>query len=297
MATLTTWIDQTRAHLLSGHQEQRNTLAANYTAGSGTLSFASAINGIVAGTRLSISLNTFYVLSVNTSGLSATVLGGQGGSSDANAVTGDLVRVNPMVTDFEINTALSAEVSDLSAPDNGLFQISALNLAYVSRTVGYDLTGVTDLIDVYEVRAQDSGTAAWWRQIPKNDWRLDRNADTSLFPSGMSLQVFGDAASGYNLRVLYRTGFTFPATLSTDLTTTGLPTTAYDIAPIGAAMRLMAPREIKRNRSEHQSDTRRAAEIPPGAVANSYRGLMMLRQARVQSEAARLVARYPDRRF
>lgn len=297
MATLLNWVDRTRGHLLSGHQEQRNTLAANYTAGSGTLTFASATNGIVANTRLSIGTNTFFVLSVNTSGLAATVLGGQGGSTDANAVTGDLVRVNPMVTDFEIVGCLQDELADLSAPDNGLFQIKSVTLAYLANTVGYDLAGVTDLIDIYEVRAQDSGTRAWWTQMSKAMWRLDRSADTALFSSGLSLQVFGPAFNGYALRVLYRSGFVFPPTMATDLATTGLPATAFDIPPIGAAMRLMAPREIKRNRTEFQSDTRRAAEVPPGAVAGSYRGLMMLRQARVASEAARLLSAYPDRRL
>lgn len=297
MATLADWINQTRGHLLSGHQEQRNTLAVGgYTAGSGTLSFASATAGIVAGTRLSIGLNTFYVLSVNTSGLAATVLGGQAGTADVNALAGDLVRVNPMITDHEINTALAAEVDDLSAPDNGLFQMKSVSLT-ATTGIGYDMTGVTSLLDIYEVRPQATGTQSWWRQMSKFDWRLDRNADTALFPSGLSLQLFGATVPGYAIRVLYRAGFVFPPTVATDLNTTGLPVTAYDIPPIGAAMRLMAPREIKRNRTEYQSDTRRAAEVPPGAVAGSYRGLMMLRQARVASEAARLLSAYPDRRL
>lgn len=297
MASLQSWIDQTRGHLLSGHQEQRNTVAVGgYTAGSGTLTLASAVSGIVAGTRLSVGLNTFYVLSVNTTGLAATVLGGQAGTTDANAVAGDLVRVNPMVTDSEILNALMAEVDDLSAPDNGLFQIKTVSLT-ATTGIGYDLTGVSSLLDVYEVRPQATGTQSWWTQMAKLDWRLDRNADTALFPSGLSLQLFGTTTPGYAIRVLYRAGFVFPPTTATDLSTTGMPGTSYDIPPIGAAMRLMAPREIKRNRTEFQSDTRRAAEVPPGAVQGSYRGLMMLRQARVAAEAARLTAAYPDKRF
>lgn len=292
MSTLATWIGRTRGHLLSGHQEQRNTLSANYTAGSGALTFSGVMNGIVANTRLSISTNTFYVVSVT--GQTATVTAGESGSIDANATTGTVVRVNPMVTDHEIMMTLGDELSDLSAPDSGLFQMKTVSLT-ATTGIGYDLTGVTDIIDVYDVRPQASGTESWWRQMGKFEYRLDRNADTALFPSGLSLQVFGTSAVGLAIRVLYRSGFVVPTATTDDLTTTGLPATAWDIPPIGAAMRLMAPREVKRNRTEAQSDTRRATEVPPGAVTNSYRGLALLRDQRIQAEAGRLLSQYPDR--
>lgn len=292
MTTLSSWIGRTRGHLLSGHQEQRNTLSTGYTAGSGTLTFTGTMGGIVANTRLSISTNTFFVISVT--GQTATVTAGESGSIDANALTGAVVQVNPMITDHEILTALGDEMLDLSAPDNGLFQIKTVSLT-ASTAIGYDLAGVTDILDIYEVRPQDAGTFLWWRQTDRFQYRLDRNADTALFPSGMSLQMFGDSASGSAIRLLYKSGFVVPTDPTTDLATTGLPLTAYDIPPLGAAMRLMAPREVKRNRTETQSDTRRAAEVPPGAVANSYRGLALLREQRIQAELGRLLAQYPNK--
>lgn len=297
MATLQTWVDRTRSHLMSGRSEERNTLSALYTAGSGTLSLTNALGGVVAGSRISIGLNTFYVAAVPDSGTTVTVIGGQEGTTDTNAASGALVRVGPRFTDADIVDALGTELTDLSAPDNGLFQVKTVDLTYSNNSVGYDLLGVTDLIEIYDLQVQESGSFKGWERMGKALYRLDRNALTSVFPSGLSLQINGDAWNGLALRLLYRSGFVVPTALATDLNTTGLPTTAYDIPPMGAAMRLVSTREVKRNFAETQGDTRRAAEVQAGSVAQSMRSLAALRMARIQAEAARLMARYADRRW
>jgi len=297
MSTGQAWIDRGRRYLLSGQREERNTLASSYTAGGTTLTLSSALGGITAGSRLSVGLNVFYVTAVNAAGLTATVLGGQDGSTDANASSGAVVRVNPRWTDFDILEELNSDLADLSGPDNGLFQMKTVDLTFSSSFIGYNLTSVTDLIDIYDVRYKNTGSAKDWPRIPKDGYRLQRNADTSIFASGLALQLFDPAASGQTVRVSYRSGFTALANAATALSTTGLPSTAYDLPPLGAAIRLMAGREVKRNQTEAQGDTRRAAEVPPGAVGNSPRGLMALRERRIQAEAARLTAAYPDVRW
>lgn len=297
MATLQTWVDATRRLLLSGKQEERNTLSAPYTPGAGTLTFTNPLGGIVPGVRLSIGLNTFYVSAVANNSLSATVIGGQDGSTDAAAPAGALVWVVPRFTDFEIVDALAGDLGDLSAPGNGLFRIGFVDLAADTATFGYDLTGLTDFIDLYDVRAALPGAGGSWAQLDRNTYRLDRAADTDAFPSGLSLQFFQAATlTGYRIRVMYRRGFTVPTALTDDLTLTGLPATAWDIPPMGAAMRLVVPREIHRNTTQGQGDTRRAAEVPAGAIASSLRPLATLRAQRIAAEAGRLLAQYPDRR-
>ena len=64
---------------------------------------------------------------------------------------------------------------------------------------------------------------------------------------------------------------------------------------VGAQIRLMAGREVKRNFTESQGDTRRAEEVPAGAVGNSITNLLRLRRDRIQAEAARLARQYPLR--
>jgi len=73
----------------------------------------------------------------------------------------------------------------------------------------------------------------------------------------------------------------------------GLPTTCEDIVEMGVQIRLMSAREIKRNFTESQGDTRRADEVGAGAVANSVTGLLRLRRDRIIAEAAKLMRQYP----
>lgn len=296
MATLSTWVDRTRSHLMSGRSEERNTLSVSYTAGSGSLTLTSPLGGVVAGGRISIGLNTFYVSAIPESGTTITVIGGQEGTTDANAAGGALVRVGPRFTDADVVDALTTDLADLSAPDNGLFQMKSLDLTYANFTTGYDVAAA-DMIDLYEVRAQASGTAKDWVKLAKAGYDLERNADTAVFPSGLALMLRQPGANGLKVRLLYRAGFVAPLLLATDLATTGLPLTAYDIPPMGAAMRLVSTREVKRNFTETQGDTRRAGEVQAGAVTQSMRPLAALRMARIQAEAARLMAQYADRKW
>lgn len=297
MATASDWVAGTRSILLSGLQAERNSLISGYTAGSGTLAFSGVLGGIVPGVRLSLGLNTFYVRAVNNTGLTATVFGGQEGTTDANANSGDIVLVSPRFTDFEILSALNNELASLSAPDAGLFQVRTATITFANSAIGYELTALSDLIDIIEVRYQNSGTFKDWPLLHQNEWRLNRNADTTTFPSGTALELYDAAVGGLSVRLLYRSGFTAMATLATDVTTTGLPTTAYDIPAWGAALRLVAGREVKRTQLEAQPDARRTADVPAGATLASMRGIAAMRAERIQAERARLGAQFPSRRW
>lgn len=299
MSTLDTWVQACRRHLMSGRQEQRNTLLGAYTAASGTLTFTTEIAGIIPGSRLSVGLNNFYVISVNAAAMSAVVLGGQDGTTDANASAGAMVRINPRFTDFEIVAELGNDLVDLSTPGNGLFQITTVPLTADLGVVGYDFAAPTNFVDIYKIIIANSSVGAYkdWSELDQINWRLDRNASTTVFPSGASIQIYFPPSTGNAIRVQCRAGFTVPTNLTDNLTTTGLPATAWDIPPLGAAMRLMVPREIKRNFTESQSDSRRASEVPAGAVATSFRPIAALRAQRIAAEAARLTAAYFDKRW
>ena len=293
MTTGTDWLNTTRSYLMSGYTENRNQLAQAYTAGGTTLTFKHALNGIREGARLSIGTNTFYVWSV--SGQVATVSPGEDGSVDANAPVNSLVRVSPRFTDDEIWKALSADLADLSSPAAGLFGIGTVDLTYNAIVNGYDLTSIAqDMTSIYEVKYLTPGPQLDNPRIHTTGWRLNRNAITTQFPSGMSLQLFEPAYPGYNLRVVYRKYFTMPTTTNANVASTGLLPSAYDLPPLGAAIRLMSGREIKRNFTESQGDTRRATEVAAGAIMQSPRNLQILRQQRITAESARLDALYPN---
>lgn len=287
------WLAQTRSYLMSGYAENRNKLAAAYTKGGTTLTFKYPLEGIRAGSRLSLGTNTFYVWSVN--GLTAEVSAGEDASTDASAPIGSLVRVAPRFTDDEIWKQLANDLADLSSPANGLFAINDVDLTYNATINGYDLGPVADqLLSIYEVKYLTPGPQLDNPRIKTNGYRLNRNAISTQFPSGISMQMFEPAYPGYNVRVVYRSGFVMPSTPLANVSSTGLLQSAYDLPPIGAAIRLMEGREIKRNFTEGQGDTRRAGETPPGAILQSSRGLMQMRASRITAEAAKLEALYPN---
>lgn len=292
MTTAQQWVDETRSLLMGGQVEELNRLDGGYTAGGTSLLMEFPLRGIQPGARISIGLNTFLVWEVN--GLTVTVSGGQEGSTDGNASTGSLVRVRPRFTDFEIFRTLNYDLHDLSAPANGLFQVDAKSFTYDSVVSGYNMSSVdSDVLSVIEVRYETVDDSKLWPRLHSDKYRLARSVPTSDFSSGLALMIYEPANQGYSIYVTFRAPFTQLATLASTKTSTGLPSSAWDLPPLGAAIMLMSGREVKRNFTEAQGDTRRAAEVGPGAVSQSAAGLRLQRRDRIVAERNRLESLYP----
>lgn len=285
------WINRARLYLLAGQSEERNKLSTAYTAGvSTTLSFQYPMRSIQAGTRLSCGLNTFYVWDVNNN--TATVTGGEDGGTDISLAQGAVVRVRPRWTDYEIWTAIGEDMLELSSPTHGLFGVNDVIVPYLASVGGYDLVGANSIIAIDSVRYDATGDTIWPTMGPTN-WELIRDPLKVDFPSGFGLFVYYGPWNSVDLKVTYRQPFTVPTDPTADVSATLLPSTANDLPPMGAVVRLVSSREIRRNQIETQPDTRRAAEVGPGAVAASYRGVAQMRAMRIMQEAARLSAAYP----
>lgn len=286
-------IDKTRRHLMGGFGEVRSTLANAYTAGSGTLTLSTTPAGLLPSARLSIGLNNFYVTAVN--GQTVSVFAGQDGTTDVNAASGTLVRVNPKFTDFDIWNALNDDINALSS--QGLFTMASVNVTYNAALTGYDLgtTAAANLIDIYEVKFLTPGPYKDMPHMKSWEWRLDRNSNTTDIPSGLAIRLTNPQriTNGYSVTVVYRSMLQPLVNTTDNATLTGLQTSAYDLPPIGAAITVMAGREIKRDFTEDQGDTRRATEVPPGAVTASTTGLRALRQQRLVQEINKLRRMYP----
>jgi hypothetical protein len=100
-------------------------------------------------------------------------------------------------------------------------------------------------------------------------------------------------ATGDRLHLTDRKGFNQLSNSYSTKIATGIPSSAWDIPPIGAAISLMAGREIKRSFTESQGDSRRAAEVTAGTSTTSVRALIALRQQRITAEKQRLDGFYP----
>ena len=291
--TAQTWIDETRDLLLTDYVEEQATLGAALNATETVVSFAlpsTTPAGVVAGATIEVGAELMYVFSV-TSG-AATVLRGYKGSEATTHALGAVVTINPKFPTYQILDALNHELRDLSSPQNGLFQIKTVEVTFNAAQDGYDLTGVTDdILSIYQVTYSDPGSEASEPAITEYALRRDRN--TSSFASGYGLILHSDAWPGQAVRVLYKTGFSTLAAATTALSTTGLHSEAYDLPVLGAALRLMSSRPIRREFLDEQGSSRIADEVPPGAVSASMRDLRGLRLERMNAEATRLNGQYP----
>jgi hypothetical protein len=279
-------IEETRRLLFTGGIEERNKLASAVTSGNDTLEFVYDLGSIDRGAKLSVNLEDMYVWSKTSQ--TATVDRGQFGTYADDHGSESVVHVNPKFSNYEIFKAINHEIASLSSPVNGLYRVIDYMIDYSPVTPGYDFP--FEVLDIYQVRYRTPGPNNSW-YISQN-WEFTNNAGDD-FASGKALFIH-DAYPFHDVLVKVKTPFEqLPSSLSVDISATGLPETAYDVLPLGAAYRLTSTREIRRNFDEVQGDTRRAQEVPPGANLGGARELGRLRDQRIREESARLSLQYP----
>jgi hypothetical protein len=230
-----------------------------------------------------------YIWATDSGTKTLTVERGFNGTTAASHTADEIITVSPRFPRAQVLEAVNDEIRDLSSPLNGLFQVKTLDIDYNGSDTMINLTNVTEIIDLLSVSVRymvDDYPVA--RKV-----RLVRDVPTDDFASGYALR-FDQGVFPGRLRIVYKAPYVTASTESSDINTTGgIQDTVTDIVAIGAQLRLMSPREIKRNFTESQGDTRRAAEVPAGAVGGSTTNLQRLRRDRIQAEAARLKRSYP----
>ena len=123
--------------------------------------------------------------------------------------------------------------------------------------------------------------------------RLARDLPTADFASGFAL-TFDESVMAGTLRVRYKAPYTRVSALTDNIQSVAyVPVNMEDILELGVMSRLLSMREVKRNFIESQGDTRRADEVPPGAMRDSFSNILRLRRDRIVAEAARLARQYP----
>src|ERR1035437_2259149 len=295
MATLGSMIQQVLRRVQPGQQVEALTLSGSYTANATSFAVSDPAGTILPSLRpetiVSLDLELFYVQAV--SGTTVTVVPGYLGSTPANHSSGTIVYLNPRFSQFDIMQAINDDLNDLFSPDNNLYQVSSTELTYNPATMGYDLTGVTGLIDIISIQQKQPYPIGYWVPIPRKKWTLTAGADPTDFPSGYALRLNTGGYPGMPFRVTCKSGFAPFTSLTDDATNVaGLSSTMYDLPPLGAMVALVEPREVKRNQIDSAPDSRRATEVPPGAVMNSVAQVRSLRQRRINAEASRLQQLY-----
>lgn len=289
MSTVAQIINRTQRQLLSGVVEERNKISGNLTTTATTVTFTYELAGVRNGSVIEIGSEQMYVWSVTDATKTATVERAFNGTTAAAHTSGAIVTVNPRFPRNQVLEAVNDELADLASPMHGLFQVKVLDLTYNGSDRQVNLPAVATVIDLLEVRSRYKSDD--YQQV--RAVKLLRDMPTKDFGSGMALQLDQDIRQG-DLRITYKAPFT-KATVESDSIQTicGYPESAEDILVIGSQIRLMTPREVKRNFTESQGDTRRSDEVPPGAVGNSITNLLRMRRDRITAEAAKLTRQYP----
>ena len=290
MTTAGTLIDRTVQNLLAGTVEERNKLASSLDASTTSVPIEYSLGSLREQTVFQVDSELMYVWEVNTASKTLTVERGFGGTTAATHADAAIVTVNPKFPRWQVLQALNDEMADLSSPMNGLFQMKTLDISYNGSDRQVDLTGVTSMIDLYDVR---------WRYMSDDypvvrNYRLMRDMPTSDFPSGFVLTLDEPVMSSV-IRIIYKDAYAPFTSEASTLASTGASSTLADLLVLGAQIRLLASREVKRNFIESQGDTRRSDEVPAGAMNASVTNLLRLRRDRIQAEAARLNRQYPTR--
>ncbi len=305
MTTYSDVIWKTRRRLLSGVREQTVQLTMDYTAGSeviyvggntGSATAPNFLGSIQPGGILGIDLEMFYVQA--TTATTVTVVPGYEGSTEADHSAGSLVYVNPRFSLFDIGVAINDDLLDLSAPYNGLGQILNQFVTYNPTYVGYDLgpNFNTQSSRILEVSYKIAPPVRTYPLIRRGMYRILRGSpDNSVFPSGSGVVIYKEGYPGLPIQIQMLSPFSPLVNLDDDLTAVaGLSPTMYDLPDLGAFIRLVQPREVKRNFYEAQPDPRKAVEIPPQAVANSSVKVEAQRQKRIDAEKDRIEQAYPE---
>lgn len=289
MTTAATVIDRTLRQLLSGTVEARNKLASTIDSSATSVTMTYSLEALRAGQVFEIDSEMFYIWEADVSTKTLTVQRGYNATTAAAHTAGAMVTISPRFPRSQVLESINDEIADLSSPMHGLFQVKTLNITYNGNDRMVNLVGATNVIDLLNVSVRyltDDYPLA--RKV-----KIVRDMPTDDFASGFALKFDQNVYPG-RLRVVYKSAYGGVTDESTSLTTTcGIQDSVIDIVNIGTQLRLMAPREIKRNFTESQGDTRRAEEVGPGAITASVSNLRQLRRDRITAEAARLARAYP----
>lgn len=242
---------------------------------------------IAEGAGISIDLEDMRIWSV--SGQTATVLRAYNATVAATHADDSLILVNPRFTPAQVLRAMNRELSALSG--EGLFRVRTVELTVNSTVESYNFAN-TDLLDIIDVRIDESGPENNWRKVTLFD--IERDAETDDFASGTALIIREELENGRPLRVTYKAPFSPLTALDNDVAAvTGLWAPAHDLLQLGAAINLMSGTEVARSRTTAQGQTRRAGEVPPGTSLQASRGLMAERERRLHQEMERQRSWYP----
>lgn len=270
---VTVWqlVEEVRRRLMGGLGDNINLLAADISESDTSFELQDEMHGIGRGTLLEVDIEEMYVRSVN--GQQVTVLRGHNRTDPVPHEEDAFARVAPSYTTRDLFESVVHEIDALAGL--GLYDFETVETTYDGRSATVEL-------DVDPSRSVAFVYKAWRRQSANDRLRpvsvkLMRNVDA---PSGYSLQVLS-AIEATDLRVTVAQHFGTPTDISNSLLSedgVGIPRHVLPVIAAGAVWRLLLAKESRRLNPDSSHGSRRAEEVPAGAIGQ------LVRQARQDYE-------------
>lgn len=173
-----------------------------------------------------------------------------------------------------------------------LFAIGNTTFPFTPARTTYELPAGSQ--DVIALAWQSVGPSREWNPIRR--YRVDKQAATSVFPSGVTLSIYDMISPGRTVKVTFTKQPTPLVNNSDDfVATTGLPASSEDVIRMGVAYRMVPFFD-----SPHMSGLSAEADFgvnnrPVGSSAALGRFLLQMYGLRLQEEANRLRELFPIR--
>lgn len=288
--TVSDLIEDTFSHLLGMDAANYNRLASSISSISQeNIVLELDLESVQPGSVISIDTEDILVLAVNDSSKTITkCVRGFRGSEETIHAANAVVHVNPRFTRYRVLRALRDEIYSWSPK---LYRVSAVDISLTATTHAFDLAGLPiDYLHVIQTWIEPSNSYEQWKKISH---RVGTNMATSDFASTNAI-FFPAIYSGRTVRVQYAHRFDLTNFTGANdaVAGIGLASSMVDIPPLGAAFRLLAPREAQRSDFQAQGQSRRAEEVPPGSTFQAAAGLKQMRDMRINEEALSLLHRY-----
>ena len=312
--TLAQMVDDTLRQLRGTMRERVNILSQSIDAPAAltveTIYLTSNVDGVVIGTLLSIGDETMYVLDVNGLANSASVIRGYDDTTPVASPSGTLIKVDTPWPRAIVQEHLRDEIRSWGPQ---VFAVGSVDIPIVNFQRGYDLALITSpIIRILMVTAPSPpyvGSPGYWdvqgnsnisQQDPSQPFRYDANANPTEFPSGKSITLTGPVVPNYagNLHIVYAMPFDVDTswTDTTDMVGNVLiDSRDLDIAPLGAASRLLRWLSVRRAMLNVQGASRNDQDVPMPSILQASQMFTLSVKARLNDVQQRLLADWPIR--
>jgi hypothetical protein len=212
---------------------------------------------------------------------------GWGGTTAVAHATGDTVTVSPAYPRSRIKTAINASIQ---ATYPMLFGVTSTEFTLLDPI--HLAWGIpADVEFVLDVRWRDP--LSNWQRI--RGWEIDRQANTSDFPTGQALLITQRIIPGSTVRVTYG-GRPGALVNESDLfTSTGLEEGIADAIELDVKARMLPILDLARLQVTHASAAELEQTHPIGSAIAAGAKFSQMYQQRLQVESLALHRRYPAR--